>query len=326
MFSRTRRFKCALIALFSSWLSAALPALAQDTPPFITVHLLGTGAPIPRVDRFGPSTLVTVGGKRLLFDAGRGVSQRLWQLGLSLGAIDAVFLTHLHSDHLVGLPDLWLTGWLQPEYGRRQKPLVVVGPVGTANLANSLRGGFAPDIAFRSEKEGLPLSGISFDAREIVGEPMVFDDNGVGVRAFEVDHGAVKPAYGFRIDYAGKSVVISGDTRFSENLIRNAAGADVLIHEVVSAPVALRTTPFVQRQFEYHTSAADLARLLIRVKPKMAVLTHFVLLGNVAHPAPSAEDVMRELRENGYMGPVEAGADLMRIDVGASIAVSLQGR
>jgi ribonuclease Z len=315
--------KC--VRLFSSILaltfmaSGAAPGRAQEAPP--KVYLLGTGAPIPRIDRFGPATLVVAGGKRLLFDAGRGVSQRLWQLGFSLGSIDALFLTHLHSDHLVGLPDLWLTGWLQPEYGRRQKPLRLYGPAGVKALSAALREGFGADVAYRAEKEGLPLAGIAFDTHEIEGERLVFDEGGVKVSAFKVDHGVVKPAYGFRIDVAGKVIVLSGDTRYSENLIRHAQGADVLVHEVVSAPEALRKNEFIQRQFGYHTAPEDLARVLAAVKPNMAALNHFVLLGNITYPAPSAEDVVKDIRAAGYDGPLTAGVDLMQIELGAAINI-----
>ena len=313
---RTLRLLCAMIALLS------LPVSVRAEEPAVVVHLLGTGAPIPRVDRFGPSTLVQAGGLRLLFDAGRGVSQRLWQLRLSLGSIDAVFLTHLHSDHLVGLPDLWLTGWLQPEYGQRKTALNLFGPVGTAAFAKSLREGFSADIGYRTAKEGLPAEGVEFEVTEIEGEQTLFERNGVKVTPIEVDHGGAKPAYGFRIEASGKTIVISGDTRFNENLMRHANGADVLIHEVVSAPPALRATPFVQRQFDYHTSPSDLARLLNEARPKMAVLTHFVLLGNAAHPAPTADDVMREIRDSGYAGPLTPGVDLMRIDIGSEVAIA----
>lgn len=312
---RAIRLLCAMIALLCA------PASVRADEPSVVVHLLGTGAPIPRVDRFGPSTLVQAGGLRLLFDAGRGVSQRLWQLRVSLGSIDAVFLTHLHSDHLVGLPDLWLTGWLQPEYGQRKTDLNLFGPVGTAALARSLREGFSADIGYRTAKEGLPAEGVDLSVMEIQGEQTIFERNGVKVTPFEVDHGGAKPAYGFRIEASGKTIVLSGDTRFNENLMRQAKGADLLIHEVVSAPVALRATPFVQRQFDYHTSPSDLARLLNEARPTMAVLSHFVLLGNAAHPAPTADDVMREIRDSGYAGPLTAGVDLMRIDVGRDVAI-----
>ena len=99
-------------------LMLSLPVAAQD----FKVTLLGTGDPIPRIDRFGPATLVEVGGQELLFDVGRGATQRLVQLNIALSAIDAVFLTHFHHDHLVGLPDIWMTGWLPPPFGRRRVP------------------------------------------------------------------------------------------------------------------------------------------------------------------------------------------------------------
>ncbi len=316
--SKAVRFLSSLLAL--AFLGCAVaPAMAQEAPP--KVYLLGTGAPIPRVDRFGPATLVIAGGKRLLFDAGRGVSQRLWQLGFSLGSIDAVFLTHLHSDHLVGLPDLWLTGWLQPEYGRRQQPLRLFGAAGVQALSAALREGFGADVTYRVEKEGLPLAGIAFDAQDITGEQIVFDEGGVKVSAFEVDHGVVKPAYGFRIEVGGKVIVLSGDTRYSENLIRHAQGADLLVHEVVSAPEPLRKNEFIQRQYGYHTAPDELARVLLATKPKMAALNHFVLLGNITFPAPTAEDVVKDIRAAGYDGPLTAGVDLMGIELGDAIKI-----
>ncbi len=317
MFHQGKRLALTCLLVIAGWCNA--PVSAQEASA--KIHLLGTGAPVPRIDRFGPSTLVEVGGMRLLFDAGRGASQRLWQLRLSLGSIDAVFLTHLHSDHLVGLPDLWLTGWLQPEYGQRKTPLRLFGPKGTRVLADSLSAGFAADIGYRSGKEGLPQEGIDFNVTEIATEQALLDRNGVKVSPIEVDHGAVQPAYGYRIDFAGRKIVISGDTRFNENLLRQAEGADVIIHEVVAAPAALRNNPFVQRQYGYHTSPEELARLFNATKPRLAVLTHFVLLGNMANPAPTAEDVVKDIRDHGYSGPLSAGVDLMRIEVGASVQV-----
>ena len=96
-----------------------------------TVTLLGTGVPNPRPERFSQSTLVEAGSQKLVFDLGRGVTIRLWQLKVPMGRIDAHFITHFHSDHLVGLPDLWLTGWLRPPYGQRKKPFLIYGPSGT---------------------------------------------------------------------------------------------------------------------------------------------------------------------------------------------------
>ena len=112
------------------YLVLAVPALAQSADDF-TVTLLGTGSPIPAPDRFGPSNLVEVGGQRLVFDLGRGCSIRLWQKQIPLGSIDAHFLTHLHSDHVNGLSDLWLSGWIQTAFGGRKKPFTIYGPPGT---------------------------------------------------------------------------------------------------------------------------------------------------------------------------------------------------
>ena len=300
---------------------AAMLLSASAWSQEIKVTLLGTGAPIPLMDRQGPATLVEAGGKRLLFDAGRGVSQRLWQLKKSLSSIDALFITHLHSDHLVGLPDLWLTGWLQPDYGRRQTPLRLIGPEKISLLAQSLKAGFAPDIAYRSEKEGLPTAGVDFSVTEIGKAGAVFEESGVRVTAFDVDHGVVKPAYGYRIDFAGKSVVISGDTTFTPALVEQAREVDLLVHEVVAAAPALRGTAFVQRQFEYHSSPQSLARTLREARPKAVVLTHFVLLGNAANPPPTPDAAAAEVRAEGYDGPLVAGVDLMEITVGAGVTI-----
>lgn len=127
----------------------------------IKVTLLGTGHPFPTIDRFGPSTLIEAGQEKLLIDCGRGVSQRLWQLGIPLSAPTAVFLTHLHSDHIVGLPDLWLTGWLPPLFGRRTAPFRIWGPRGTKEMMSYLEQAYQWDIRVRTEDEKLPPQGVA---------------------------------------------------------------------------------------------------------------------------------------------------------------------
>src|SRR5262245_2760854 len=117
------------------------------------VTLLGTGVPTPRPDRFGPSTLIEAGDQKLLIDAGRGATIRLYQLGVPLGRIDALLLTHYHSDHTAGIPDLWLTGWLQSHFGTRTKPFHVIGPVGANNLMSYLEKAYALDITIRIADE-----------------------------------------------------------------------------------------------------------------------------------------------------------------------------
>jgi ribonuclease Z len=213
-----------------------LIALNNAQGQAIRITLLGTGSPPPVMARFGPSILVEAGEQKFLFDAGRGALQRLTQTSVKYKEIQGVFFTHLHSDHVVGFPDLWLTGWLT---GQRIAPLQVWGPKGTKKMMSNLEKAFEFDIKARiSDNTGVP-SGVVIKSGDIK-EGVVFEKNGVKITAFEVDHERVKPAFGYRIDYAGRSVVLSGDTRRSENLIRYSKGVDLLIHEVVSPEVLAR--------------------------------------------------------------------------------------
>src|SRR6476469_7485974 len=173
----------------------------------IEVTLLGTGTPQPLMERFGPSILVQAGSETLLFDAGRGCLQRLRQLKLEYDKISALFLTHLHSDHIVGLPDLWLTGWL---ITKRATPLKIFGPIGTHKMVDYLQKAFAYDMTIRVEDDKAPLEGSKLSVTEIQ-QGVVYKKNGVQVIAFEVDHGVIKPAFGYRVEYNRHSVVLSGD-------------------------------------------------------------------------------------------------------------------
>ena len=208
----------------------------SGTSGAMTVTLLGTGSPIPSVDRYGNSTLVEVPGLRLVFDLGRGAPIRLWQKQIPLGTINAHFLTHLHSDHVNGLPDLWMSGWIQTPFGGRKTPFVIYGPSGTEKMMANLWEAFSEDRRIRLADEMNPIEGIQIEAHD-VGPGLVFCQAGVSVSTFDVDHGdLVKPARGFKISYAGHTVVISGDTRYSTNVEQAATGADLLIHEVAMIP------------------------------------------------------------------------------------------
>jgi ribonuclease Z len=288
----------------------------------IKVTLLGTGHPWPAMDRFGPSTLVEAGPEKLLFDCGRGASQRLWQKGIPLSAVTATFLTHLHSDHIVGIPDLWLTGWLPTLFGRRTEPFRVFGPAGTKKMMSHLQKAFQEDIRMRIADEKLPPKGVSILVEDIT-DGVVYQSSGVKVTAFVVDHGAaVKPAYGYRIDYSDHSVVISGDTRFSENLIRAAKGADVLIHEVAMAREELLVRSEAARRIVgHHTSPEEAAIVFSKVKPRLAVYSHIVLLTTDSKiEPPTMSDLISRTRKT-YQGRLEAGEDLMVIDVGDTVEV-----
>lgn len=299
------RFRSATLLAFL--IAAAMAAFAQN----ITVTLLGTGNPRPTIKRFGPSTLVQAGGQNLLFDAGRGALMRLDQL--KVNRIDGLFLTHLHSDHIVDIPDIWLTGWV---IGRKE-PFRVWGPPGTKEMMSHLQQAFSFDIHMRRDvSQSLPAAGIEVQAKDIA-QGVVYDDGGVKVTAFLVDHGLVKPAFGYRIDYAGHSVVLSGDTRYSENLIRFASGADVLVHEVIDleAYAAFQNSysPSEKAQvIAHHTPAEEAGKLFTKVGPKLAVYSHIV--------PPNAPNLVPQTRKT-YSGRLEVGEDLMSIEIGDQVVV-----
>jgi len=288
----------------------------------IVVTLLGTGGPEPTAARFGPATLIQAGGLNLLFDAGRGVTVRLYQLGISSGkGVDAVFLTHYHSDHVEGLPDLWMTGYMFGPFGSRTRPLRLWGPSdgkepsGAARIARGLTEAFSDDTRIREADEHIAPIATQMEARDFQPDGVVFDESGVKVTAFTVDHGdLVKPSVGYRVDFGQRSVTLSGDTKFSENLIRFAAGTDLLIHEVFAMSPQLATLPQLKPVAEHHTSPEQAGVVFSRVKPKLAAYSHLVLLG------VSADEVLSRTR-SAYQGPAVAGEDLMRFEVGDSVVV-----
>jgi ribonuclease Z len=287
----------------------------------LRVTLLGTGVPIPSPDRFGPATLIEAGGQTLLIDAGRGATIRMNQIAVPIGCIDALLLTHFHSDHTAGIPDVWLTGWLESHFGTRRKPFRVVGPVGTRALMHHLEQAYAQDVRIRIADEKLPPAGAALAVEEFERDGVVYEQDGLRVTAFEVDHGdLIRPAYGYRIDYDGRRVVISGDTRPNENVVKHASGADLLVHEVAMARPALMGEPYIQRIVGHHTTPAEAGRIFARARPKLAAFTHLVLLASPTVPAPSVADVMEEARRT-YDGPMVAGEDLMRFEVGESVSV-----
>jgi ribonuclease Z len=280
--------------------------MAESPQDIFRVTLLGSGAPPPSVDRFGPSTLVEVGGKKFIFDAGRGAMQRLHQLGISFADITGIFLTHHHSDHVVGFPDLWLTGWIGRPWGKRSTPLPVWGPVGTKQMMEHLPKVFFVDIRVRGKH--YPAAGVELDAHEIQ-EGMVLESDGIKISAFEVDHGGEDlPAYGYRIDHSGRSAVLSGDTTFNENLIRHAHGADVLVHEVTAAA---ENAQQLKRIAGNHTTPEQAGEVFARAKPKLAVYNHLLLFGGA-----TAADLIAATRKK-YSGPLIVGEDLLQIKINA---------
>ena len=285
------------------------------------VTLLGTGVPTPRPDRFGPSTLVEAGDQKLLIDAGRGAAIRLFQIGIPIGRIDALLLTHFHSDHTSGIPDIWLTGWLESHFGTRRRPFQVLGPTGAKALMANLEKAYAADIEIRTADEKLPREGVAVAVEEFNSDGAIYQKNGVTVIAFEVDHGdLIKPAYGCRIEYGGRSVVISGDTRFNENVIKFGTGADLLIHEVAIARPELMAESYIKRIMAHHTTAREAGMVFARTEPKLAAYTHLVFLASKDVSPATISDLIAETRKS-YDGPLEVGEDLMCFEIGQTVSV-----
>jgi ribonuclease Z len=297
--------------------SLVLLSASGQTPPAtpsggaLKVVILGSGG-TPQVDtqRYGPAILVEAAGERLLFDCGRAAVIRMAEAGIALRDIDKIFLTHLHSDHILSLPDVLLSGWTQ----RRITPLRVWGPAGTADMMNNMVKTFDFDIHLRRDvDERFSAEGIKVAPTDIE-EGVIYEHNGVKVTAFLVDHGPVQPAFGYRVDAGGHSVALSGDTRFSENLIKHVTGVDVLIHEVFTVTVPLLVSTGMTREqaeniVNHHTTPAETGTVFDRVKPRLAIYAH--------GGGPAA---IASARAN-YSGPLESADDLTTILIGETVEV-----
>jgi ribonuclease Z len=267
--------------------------------------LLGTGMPRPDPKCSGPASAVIAGGKVFLFDAGPGVMRRLAAAGLPIDGVDALFLTHLHSDHTLGYPDLIFTTWVM---GRRE-PLQAYGPKGLRRMTKHILEAWKEDIGVRiTGLEQASAEGYQVDVHEIK-TGIVYDRDDVRITAFEVSHGSWKHAYGYRIDTADRSIVISGDTRPCDTLLDAARGVDILLHEVYPdsglAPEPRdggEEWPSYMRQF--HTSDLELGAIAAVAQPKLLVLHHIVRMGT------TDDELLAAIRAGGFNGDTMIGQDL----------------
>jgi ribonuclease Z len=280
----------------------------MSKPDTLAFTFLGTGAPPVSLRRGGPAHLVEAAGFRVLIDCGSGVSQRLVAAGTRGADIDALIVTHEHSDHLVDFYQLVITSWHQG----RSKPWRVLAPAPALANMRAQYEAFDRERALRVSFEKRPdASGLDV-AFEELREGRVAGTGGLAVEAFLVDHKPVEPAFGLSFAHAGERIVFSGDTRLCPSLERAAQGCDLLVCEVfidAQMPVVagLRSAETVASVASYHMTPAVVAGLAMRSGAKALALTHLV------PPAADTAAVAHEIRAAGYAGALIVGEDLMRI-------------
>ncbi len=271
------------------------------------VVILGTGTPIPDAYRAGPGIAVVHKGETYLFDVGAGtvrnatVARYRYDIpSLYPTQICCAFITHMHSDHTLDLMELGYTMWW-----RRREGLKLWGPAGMGEMVAGMKATMLPDTRIRSSgTQPLPnAAGNQIDFVEIQ-EGVLLQKDDLTITAFPVNHGDIKPAFGFKVVTPDKSVVISGDTAFSERLIEEARGVDILLHEVISVAGLEKTTAFWQSYHKKaHTTSVDVGRVAMQAKPGLLVLYHGLYYGT------PEEDVISEVRRV-FDGPVVLANDL----------------
>lgn len=273
--------------------------------------LLGTGCPVVSLERYGPAQLVQHQGVSVLVDCGSGVTQRLLAAGCPGRDLDAVLLTHLHSDHLVDLYQLIVSAWHQG----RERPQRVFGPPGTRAYVEGLMALWRQELEQRIAHEKRPsTAALEVQVTEIT-DGWQLELEGLELRGFAVDHRPVRHAFGFAFAADGRRLVLSGDTRPCEGLEKAARGADLLVNEVFvhrEMPViaGVRSAETVENVGAYHTLSTEVGKLAARAQVRCLALTHFV------PPACDREALLAEVRQD-FAGPVVVGEDLMRFDLAA---------
>jgi ribonuclease BN (tRNA processing enzyme) len=296
--------RIAALALLS-WHAAVGSAAAQSRTQVI---ILGSGTPIPDPERSGPAVAVVVDSVAYLFDTGSGVvrraaaAARMGVTALQAPRLGVAFLTHLHSDHTMGLNDVLFTPWIQ---GRKTR-LELYGPPGTDRLVNGIIDGNTEDIEERLASAGGPAADAFRANVHIVQEGTVFTDDRISVRAFAVPHSAWKHAFGYRIRTPDRVIVISGDARMNDAIARECNGCDILVHEVYSDS-GFATIPAGRKPYhaDAHTSATQLGAIATAARPGVLVLYHQLYFG------ASDSTLVREVQSH-FRGRVVSARDLDR--------------
>ncbi len=289
-------------------LAAAILADVTSAQSRTQVVILGTGTPIPDPERSGPGVAIVVDSVAYLFDAGTGIVRRAAAaartgiVALQPPRLTMLFLTHLHSDHTMGLNDVLFTPWIQ---GRKTR-LEVYGPPGTQRLLDGIVDGNAEDIRERLSASGGPSTDGFRATVHDVSEGTIFTDARVTVRAFAVPHAGWKHAFGYRIQTPDKLIVISGDARANSAIARECNGCDVLVHEVYS-DAGFATIPAARKLYhaQAHTSATQLGDIATAARPGTLVLYHQLFFG------ASDSTLVAEVRSR-FRGRVVSAKDLDR--------------
>lgn len=294
------------------------------------VVICGSGSPLPSAERAGPCTAVIAGGRMFLIDVGPGSTENLRLWGLPIGSLAGVLLTHFHSDHIGELGEITFASWTSG----RAAPLDVYGPVGVDQVVAGFQAAYELDVSYRVAHHGADIlapeggkaNGHAIELTEDAPSRVFHDEDGLRITAFLVEHEPIAPALGYRIDYAGRSVVVSGDTIRSANLEAVTQGVDVLVHEVLSdaliggAAQALessgneRTATMLRDTLDYHTFPADVHALAAEAKVGLLVLSHLV----PPLPAAQAEGVFMRGRAEDAPNDAVVAVDGMHIALPAN--------
>lgn len=272
------------------------------------VIMLGTGTPVPNAERAGSGFAVIHNNEAYLFDVGHGTVQQAIKAWKTMNApelnppkIEHVFISHLHSDHIMDYSELAATYWW-----RRERRLNAYGPKGLKEMTNGYYDMQKTDITLRTSGNQPVRDPTMYQVavNEIVKDGVIFNNNNITVEAFSVDHGDIDPAYGYKITTPDKTIVFSGDSTYSENIIAKAKGVDILIHEVMSEEGWRALTPEWQAyHHSSHTLTSELAEIANKAKPKLLVLTH------ILHYGAPLETAYSEVKSR-YDGQVVVANDL----------------
>ena len=266
------------------------------------IVLLGTGCPSPSHIRYGPSTLIFTKRLKILIDAGSGVTQRLSEFGLAPSEIDIILITHLHSDHIIDLYQLYISGW----HTGRTKPFKIVGPKGIKKFFDKTIEAYSDELNLRVEWEKRPNhEGLEIDITEIDKE-YSYEKRSIKIKSIEVQHQPVEPAYGYQIFVDDKKITYSGDTRHSINLEKASENAEYLIHEVfvdLNFDEKRMTKETLENVKDYHSTPEDVGNLAKAANVKNLILNHFV-------PPVFDEESLKDEISHYYQGKIIVGKDL----------------